>query len=212
MKTAEKTLKRLYRDRSGYEDKPSEERMVMRRGSDALYGELLPSATAKLFRYLELTENDVLYDLGSGIGKVAIQAAITTRVKRVVGIEMMPSRHEIACDVLSEVEGCGMLTADVCELWQADFMRSRIPDATIIYTCSTAFPVDLIDRLADKVARLQNVRKFVTLQELEPTRRFRQTTVLRLDTSWKRRAMVYVYEPSSRAIKRRSIIATAAGE
>lgn len=212
MTSAEKTLKRLYRDRSGYDDNPSEERMVLRRGSDALYGELLPAATAKLFDHLELTEDDVLYDLGSGIGKIAIQAAITTTVKRVVGIEMMPSRHEIACDVLSEVEGRDMLTADVCELWQGDFMRSRMPDATIIYTCSTAFPVDLIDRLADKVARLKNVRKFVTLQELEPTRRFRRTALLRLDTSWKRRARVHVYEPSSSAISRRSIIATAAGE
>jgi hypothetical protein len=74
-------------------------------------------------------------------------------------------------------------------------MRTRMTDATVVYTCSTAFPETLLDRLAQKVARIGSLRAFVSLQELEPFSRLERVAVLRLDTSWKRRANVHVYQP-----------------
>lgn len=192
---ARRTLLRLYRDRHGYDDAPDDERRVREAGSDPMYGELMPAAASRLFEALDLGPRDTLYDLGSGIGKLAVQAAIERPLKRVVGIEMIRHRHDIAADVLDEVDRDDLLAANTFELWCGDFMRLPLADATIVYTCSTAFPETLMKRLVRRVGRLPKLRRFVSLRDPEEIGRFELVDVLRLDTSWKRNAEVFVYAP-----------------
>lgn len=197
-------IRRLFRDEHGYAKNRAEERIVRAVGSSAMYGELLPTATEQLLHYLDLSRRDAFYDLGSGIGKVALQAAITVPIRRVVGIEMMASRFDIACRVLDRIEDEAWLRAETCELWCADFMTARLTDATVIYTCSTAFPPALMNRLADRIARLDPKTRFVTLQSLDDDdTRFSLVDVLRLDTSWKRRTPVHVYRRAASVRPRR---------
>lgn len=190
-------LRHLYGDRHGYDTLPLDERAVAAVGSDAMYGELMPSAADRLFDALALGPKDELFDLGSGVGKVVLHAALSRPLRRAVGIEMMASRHDQAVEVLEMIERRDLLRTECCELWCGDFMRLPLTGATVVYTCSTAFPDALLTRLARRLRRLPKLRRFVSLRDLEDARGFEIVEVLRLDTSWKRRAPVWVYAPSA---------------
>lgn len=87
----------------------------------------LPSA----LRHIPLSDDDVFLDLGSGKGRVALQAA-KRPFKRVIGVELSAELHAIAMANLEAVRprlGC----QDV-ELIEADITDYRVPDdVTIVY-------------------------------------------------------------------------------
>ena len=188
-------LHRLYREGEahGYDSDPAGEARVAATGSSATYGELMPAATDHLVDYLELHADDVFYDLGSGVGKVVLQVAMSAAIARCVGIEMMDRRHRIAQRMLEQVRAKGLLRARECRLRCSDFMRARIGDATVIYTCSTAFSTEFMNSLAARLARLPAGLRWVSTQDVDDNPWFRLEDVLRLDMSWRRRSKVHVY-------------------
>lgn len=187
-------VQRLYRDLHGYYDlSPSEELSVLRARSSSMYGEIMPAATEKLLSYLKLDETDVLYDLGSGLGKFVVQAAMTIPLKRCVGIELAASRARIAHQILTNARQSGLLLAKKVNLIEGDFMEADLSDATVVYTCSTAFPSTLMDRLVLRLATLRKGLVLASVRDLDDNPYFEQIDELRLDMSWKRRSRVYIY-------------------
>lgn len=185
---------RLYRDLHGYYDlSPDEELTVLRARSSSMYGEIMPAATEKLLDYLRLGKDDVLYDLGSGLGKFVVQAAMTVPLRRCVGIELAASRARIAREILMTARQSGLLRAKEVSLIEGDFMAQDISDATVIYTCSTAFPSTLMDRMVLRLATLQTGLILASVRDLDDNPYFEQVDELRLDMSWKRRSRLYIY-------------------
>ncbi|MCA9708341.1 MAG: hypothetical protein KDK70_21000 [Myxococcales bacterium] len=184
---------RLYRDVHGYDADPTGEARVAATGSSATYGELMPAATAALVEHLRLGPRDAFYDLGSGVGKVVLQVAMTVPVARCVGIELMGRRHRLARRVLASAQAEGLLRARACSLRHGDFMRARMRDATVAYTCSTAFSTAFMNTLAARLARLPVGLRWVTTQDVDDNDWFRLEDVLRLDMSWRRRSKVHIY-------------------
>lgn len=94
-------------------------------GSSLLYGEMLPRGLFEILRHLgvECLTGGTLLELGSGIGKLALQALLehgpVRRLSRVVGMELAPSRHRIGVEALHRLaatrpESFEMLESD-CE-------------------------------------------------------------------------------------------------
>ena len=188
------TLRRLYRDVDGFEIAPSQERRIERTKSSSTYGEIMPAATVQLIDALELDADDVLVDLGSGVGKVVVTAALSSDVGRAVGVELARDRHRQAEQVVHEAEQAGVLEPGRVELRNEDILRTDLSDATVLYTCSTAFPYAFTERLARRVHRLARPVRFVTLQELDDDLPgFALDRVLRLDVSWARKRKVHLY-------------------
>lgn len=191
-------LRRAYRDEEGYElhgyelDEADEAR-VLATNSSPTYGEIMPAATDRLIEHLRLRKDDVFYDLGSGVGKVVMQMALRAPIRRVVGLELVRSRHRIARRVLDHVRATGLLRARECELRCADFMRAPLGDATVVYTCSTAFSTPFMNELCARLARHTTGLRWVSTQDLDDNPWFQLEDVLRLDMSWRRRSKVHVY-------------------
>lgn len=191
-------LRRLYRDEDGYElhgyelDEADDAR-VRATNSSPTYGEIMPTATDRLIEHLALRDDDVFYDLGSGVGKVVLQVALRAPIRRVVGVELARSRHRIARRVLHQVRAMELLRAKECELRCADFMRAPLGDATVVYTCSTAFSTPFMHELAARLARLTTGLRWVSTQDVDENPWFRLEDVLRLDMSWRRKSKVHVY-------------------
>jgi hypothetical protein len=76
---------------------------------------------------------------------------------------------------------------------EADMLRCPLEDATVVYTCSTAFSSAFMRRLVRRLATLPKLRMLVSLQDLDPHRAFELREVMRLDASWTRRTQVHVY-------------------
>ena len=186
-------IQQLYREAHGYDDDPRGEARVAATGSSATYGEIMPTATAQLLEHLDLHADDSFYDLGSGVGKVVLQVAMTVPVARCVGIELMGRRYRIARRMRDELAARGLLRARECHFRHSDFMRARMKDATVVYSCSTAFSSEFMERLAARLAQLTTGLRWVTTQDVDDNAWFRLQDVLRLDMSWRRRSKVYVY-------------------
>jgi len=91
-------------------------------GSDLLYGEILPSGVSKLLdsRHLDAAGATSVYDLGMGLGKLALQAYLEfPNLEKVVGVELSVARTARGMAALarmaeSESERFSVLTDENC--------------------------------------------------------------------------------------------------
>lgn len=67
------------------------------------YGEITPKGFSQLGLRMQLNGNDNFVDLGSGTGKVVLQAMSEFRVLSAVGVELARSRHEVAVSGLLDL-------------------------------------------------------------------------------------------------------------
>ena len=195
-----KPLRSLYRGQHSWSIPATEQRRIRSAKSTETYGEIMPTATQRLLEYLELSERDVFYDLGSGMGRLVLHTAAFAPLRRVVGIELSQTRYQTARTILRQARKEGLILARQCSFRCEDFMRARLasPTRPVVYTCSTAFPPQLMRRLARKLRGHPRPLRFVTLQDLDPTRGIELLDVLRLDVTWRRRAKVHVYRVTPR--------------
>ena len=70
---------------------------IMDIGHAGVYGEILPKGIRKLYSKLDIQVNDIVYDLGSGTGKVVLQFAIETAAGTCHGIEIGETRYKGPC-------------------------------------------------------------------------------------------------------------------
>ncbi|KAG2495539.1 hypothetical protein HYH03_006482 [Edaphochlamys debaryana] len=101
-------LEEVFFSKRGYSIPAKEVALVDATGGSATYGEITGEGVQQFLAAVPLQPDDVLVDLGSGIGRLTLQAAATVRIERSVGIELSATRHEQACWVaerLAEVGG-----------------------------------------------------------------------------------------------------------
>ncbi|WP_342115374.1 histone methylation protein DOT1-like protein [Pseudoduganella sp. OTU4001] len=99
-------------------------------------------------------------DLGSGLGKVVMHAALALPGMRCTGVELLGYRHDMAQARLAGVLAAGeaedaALAAQVgarVRLLRQDMFEADVSDASLVFIYSTCF-APLMDRLGDKLAR-----------------------------------------------------------
>jgi len=188
-----KAVRRLFRDVWAYEIPKADERRIRASSGSPLYGEITPASVDRLLSHLGVGEDDVLYDLGSGVGKMVIQAAMTVPLRACVGVELSKMRHEAAVQALAQARKEGLVLARRCELRNEDLLETGLSDATVVYTCSTGFSLRFMRSLTKKLSRLRKGLVFVTTQWLFTRHGFEEVDCLRLDMTWKRRSDVHIY-------------------
>ena len=105
-------------------------------GVDAPYGkDYMPSGWLSLRRILrndEVTADDVLLDVGSGMGRVVLQAAIDYPFRRVLGIEVARDLHVIAAENVRR--NAHRFGSTQVSLTCQNAVESGIPDdVTVVY-------------------------------------------------------------------------------
>ena len=125
---------------------------------ETLYGELLPSSLRALLseKMIKIDEHDVMYDLGSGVGKVAAQFALETACGRCTGIELGERRHREAQAALASLLASGdpqlVRGAKKMALVHADLLD--VPwqeDATILFINAFCYPPPLMRAIEARV-------------------------------------------------------------
>ena len=167
---------------------------------DYTYGELTnPGATALLSR-VTLSDADVLYDLGCGIGKFVLQAFLTTRVREAVGIEFEPQRYTAAVQAKGRLLATckpSMLAGRDLKFCRADFTTCDLSDATVVYVCSTCMPESVLSEIARKLTGAHRLRHIVSLK---PSSSFANllsnVTQISLETTWTKSTIAHVYSRS----------------
>jgi hypothetical protein len=194
------------------------------------YGEVTPLGARQLFDILGMTTRTktignnnhavkekkevVFVDLGSGVGKLVIQAYLELPVlTKSMGIELSCCRHEVAVQawerlVLARSSGGKEDDDDddhslldisksgaSLELVQADFFNVDVSRATHIYVSSLCFTQQMMQQLEEKLyTQAINLECVASLQAFSPGL-FGEPRIEYVEMSWTRPqgAEVYVY-------------------
>ena len=153
------------------------------------YGEITDLGARQLFSYMrmnwDVAEEDsiVFLDLGSGAGKLIVQAFLEVpRLQRAVGVELVPARHDAAVRAWNSIKAkasdaratLGKQYSHCKEanvkFIQGDLFEVSVTDATHIYIASLCFSNEMMQRLADKLAKESSELKCVATLKKFPKR------------------------------------------
>lgn len=160
------------------------------------YGEILSFSVTKLIQALEWKSNDVFYDLGSGVAKLALQVFLSTSIDKVYAVEIRKELHDIAIaytktfidSYIKETNKHRHLILR-CE----DFLTADIADATIILLGSPCFSMQSLELIANKINHMKNIRYVLTLKPIISLNVLRFWKALRIHCSWDS-ALCYIYK------------------
>lgn len=191
---AENRINELYRSINGFAISEQERKKIEDAGGNPTYGEITFEGLTTLLRDLKLTEKDVFYDLGSGVGKVCVQVALTTPAAAIGG-ELSTDRvlkAEQVCQIL--IKNGDLKNKKKLRFIEANILAMNLKDATVIFICSTCFSKELMQQLTTKMAKLKNGLRVLTLKELAPNPAFKLINTYHVPMTWSNRSAVYLYE------------------
>ena len=125
-------------------------------GEGDTYGEILPSSMRVIINnFMTLTSDDIMYDLGSGVGKIVAQFAYETECGKCIGIEIGELRHSEAVHVLKSLQQQGSDNSikktnhpsNKIELRKGDCTKLFWGDATVLFINALCFPADVWDQV-----------------------------------------------------------------
>lgn len=116
------------------------------------------SFLSNLFDHLEMTNETVFYDLGSGYGNIILFGAIKYPNTSFKGIEILKERHEV-CSTLIEDEKLKNAVA-IC----GDILKTDISDGTIFYIYNPLFDFQYAE-LLDKLYQISLNKSIVVIAE-----------------------------------------------
>lgn len=174
-----------------------ERQLITTNGGGPVYGEILHSSLKILLDDLKVKNSDVFYDLGSGTGKVTLQAYLDYPFKKAVGIELSPTRCQHSINAKSHLEQQLAIESNrKLDFKNENILNYDINDATIIFMCSTCFPQELMISLTQKLSKLKKGLKLLSLKQLPEYEKFNFKLIkeYHLPMSWSKSSVVYLYE------------------
>lgn len=184
----------LYQGVSGFISyQPGEKETGEKKKVYLTYGEILYPSVNKIIDYIDIDENDVFCDLGSGIGKVALQFLLRTPVKKAFGIEYSQARNQMAEKVYAQVkQEFPDLFANgrTLSCQTGNFLEIDIKDTTIIYTCSTCFSEELLSDMGKMIDTLPKIKYVVSMKQIPSKLPFDR--ILEIECTWDK-TKCYVY-------------------
>ncbi|HEX2978014.1 MAG TPA: hypothetical protein VHO47_02760 [Candidatus Babeliales bacterium] len=183
----------LYKNINGFSISEKERSTIREQGGNPTYGEITHKGAVELLSKLNLKESDVLYDLGSGVGKLVVQVGLTTPAK-VVGVELSKTRYENALSVQKEIEQRNLAKKDKIKFINKNISDVPLDQATVVFMCSTCFSDQLMKSLSDKLGKLKKGLRVVTLRKLPEPHNFKLIDTLQLPMTWSNSTIVYIYQ------------------
>lgn len=134
----------------------------LQQGVYLTYGTISDEGIQKLLNDIHtLTNKDVFYDLGSGIGNVCKYVFDNTNVGKCVGIEYDNDRYSIS-------KGLERTTANKQMVFkQGNFLEQNWSDATVIFTDSIMFSKETLRKMIQKAKdECKNLKYFISMKKL----------------------------------------------
>lgn len=191
---AREKLDKIYEGISGFGISDKEVKFIKKAGGAATYGEIKFESAQKLLEYLKPTRDDVFYDLGSGVGKFVLQAYLTTDIKKSVGIELSGTRYELAVKALKATAESNLFDPHrEAKFLNENIITADFSDATIVFTCSTCYSEELMEKIAEKLMKLKPGTKIASLKEFKSHPRLKKVETLKLPMTWSDSSSIYIY-------------------
>lgn len=189
----------LYSSVNGYDLATGEADEMTKCDGAPTYGEILFDSLKTVLDELKLTNRDVFYDLGSGVGKVATQAYLTTPIKKSVGVELAKTRHTKAESIRDQLRNKNKLDKNrKLEFQNKNINEVDLNDATVVFMCSTCFSDTLMKSIVEKLLKNPNKNlKIITLKQLPTNSHFKLEKTWTLPMTWSNGTQVHLYTTQS---------------
>jgi hypothetical protein len=192
----EKHLMNLYQGISGFISYQPNEKQDHEKDSIYLtYGEITYPGITRLLDYANIGADDVVCDLGSGVGKMVVQSFLKTPAKRCFGIEASQARYASSMEVLKRLrEESPELFKDgqrVINFYQGNFLRGDLGDTTVVYTGSTCFSTQLMAKIGEMIDRTPSIRCVMSLKPVPCALPLDQ--ILDVEATWVSLTKCHVY-------------------
>ncbi|KAL7039033.1 hypothetical protein ACKWTF_009773 [Chironomus riparius] len=143
--------------------------------SPEVYGETSFDFISQMVDEINITEDDVFIDLGSGVGQVVLQVAASTRAKYCVGIEKadVPSRYAENMDshFRTWMRWFGKKYGEY-QILKGDFLadehREKIMSSSVVFVNNFAFGPNVDHQLKERFAELKDGAKIVSSKSFCP--------------------------------------------
>lgn len=116
------------------------------------------SFLADLFDPVEITNQTVFYDLGSGYGNIILYGAVKYPEAQFKGIEILKERHEVCADLIEKEQLKN--AAAIC----GDILKTDISDGTIFYLYNPLFDFQYAE-LLDKLYQISLNKPIIVIAE-----------------------------------------------
>lgn len=133
------------------------------------YGEAVLEEVHRILSGMEIHEGEVFYDLGSGLGKVVLMAALCFPFSRLVGIELLSALDDGAQELLARYQLKVRPTlpedkkAQEIEFINEDMFKVNVRSADVVFAQSTYFDHHMMFSLAVKLDQLKQGARVITM-------------------------------------------------
>jgi hypothetical protein len=178
-------LQMIYENKGGYTLPSDEVSAIYKEGGHPQYGEIPYDSAAHILEDLQLSRQDVFYDLGSGVGKLVLQVYMTTPVKRSIGIELSQTRWNIAEASRKQVaEDDHIIVGRDLGFLNQNILKTALNDATVCFISGITFPPQLTQAIMDRLGSLDHDVKVLSVLPLPAHKQFRLIKTYNLPMSW----------------------------
>lgn len=131
---------------------------------DYIYGEIDFLSFIALLSLVKPNPNTVFYDLGSGVGKAVIAAAMVFPLKKSIGIEILPELHQASCAALNHMAQFEQYkrVATSCHFILADFLNAPLDDANLIFINSSTLFGTTWEKLCQRLHDFPQIETIIT--------------------------------------------------
>lgn len=181
-------LTKVYQHTQGYQQYSTVEQAQFAKDKICVtYGELLYPSVQKLIKRLVVEPDACFLDLGSGLGKCALQVFMQTAIKKVIGIEASGAVCKQSLSVVEQVK------SELPFLWEErrslsficdNFLEHDWQEATIVYSCSTCFTEALLIAIGDRINSEPSVQQVFSLRPISSLTRLPLQAVFGVECSW----------------------------
>lgn len=150
-----------------------------------IYGEIDYKSFMKLLDRCEIRSASIFYDLGSGVGKAVMCAALLYDFKKICGIEQLQLLHDHATKVQQSSE---VLKTKNIFLYQDNILTADWLEADIVFINASAFIGDFWNQLLEKLKQLKVGTQIVVVSKLLPSDHFtvKYSDFLSMSCGWVR--------------------------
>ncbi|HEX4045165.1 MAG TPA: hypothetical protein VHZ76_05815 [Gammaproteobacteria bacterium] len=160
-----------------------------------IYGEILYQSIDTLLSQISLSTQDIFFDLGSGLGKAAIQVFLNSDVKEVCGIEIIPELHQQSLIATEKVQ------QDLSDFYPnrqltfllGSFLEIPFTNASVVLIGSPCFSQKILYPLGKIIDSIASIHTVLTLRPICTLERLSFIKAVRVECSWDT-ALCYIYK------------------
>jgi len=120
------------------------------------YGEVSYPVAAEIVREINITENDVFYDLGCGRGKMMFYTRLSTGAT-CIGVDLLPTHINIAEKITNK------LVISRLHFFLEDIVNVDLRTGSVVFIHGTTFPDEVHDAVSENIGKMKPGSRFISV-------------------------------------------------